>query len=310
MSSGERVGFVGLGMMGWPMASNLAAAGYSLTVRDVDVTRQERFTREHGGVAAAAPPDFDGVGTVITMLPDDGVVRDAVLNWDGGIAVALAPGALVIDMSSSNPRGTRALGEALAQRGIGLLDAPVSGGAPGAQSGTLSIMIGGDDDALVERATPILGTLGKALFRTGPLGSGHAMKALNNFIAAAAYTATAEALAIGLRYGLEPETMIDIINASSGHSMVSELVFKKQVVTGQYAAGFTLGLLAKDVAIAGDLASTSGVDAPACHLVGDRYADALAALGAQSDHSAAHKRWWCADFSGAGTTATAPGAGA
>ena len=144
MASRERIGFVGLGKMGWPMASNLAAAGYELTVRDIDASVQDRFVAAHGGVAAVTPGDLAGVQVVITMLPDDGVVRDALLDWDGGIAAVLAPGSLVIDMSSSNPRGTRALAETLGQRGIGLIDAPVSGGVPRAETGELSIMIGGD----------------------------------------------------------------------------------------------------------------------------------------------------------------------
>jgi 3-hydroxyisobutyrate dehydrogenase len=121
------------------------------------------------------------------------------------------------------------------------------------------------------------------------------MKALNNYAAAAAYAATTEALAIGRRFGLDPETMVEIFNASTGRSFVTELVLKEHVVTGRYATGFALGLLAKDVAIAADLADAAEVEAPVCRLVSERWTDAAGALGFAADHSEAHKRWWPAD---------------
>jgi 3-hydroxyisobutyrate dehydrogenase len=290
--SGERVGFVGLGRMGWPMARNLAGAGDALVVRDLDDGVQERFAAEYGATAAGNPADFAGCDVVVTMLPDDRSVREALLEWEGGIASALAPPAVVVDMSSSNPRGTRATGAELAAHGLALVDAPVSGGVPRAEAGTLSIMAGADDGAALERALPVLEVLGGRVFRTGPLGSGHAMKALNNYTGAAAYAAAAEALEIGRRYGLEPETMIEVINASTGRSFNSEHVFGEHVLPGTYATGFALGLMAKDVAIAADLADASGVDTPVCRLVSERWAAALDGLGFTADHSEAHKTWW------------------
>jgi 3-hydroxyisobutyrate dehydrogenase len=276
--------------MGWPMARNLAAAGFPLTARDLDHELQARFAGEHGCVAAGAPSAFAGAEVVVTMLPDDAAVRDVVFGW--GLAAALAPGSVVVDMSSSDPRGTQALGAELAARRIALVDAPVSGGVPRAEAGTLTIMVGGDDETAVKRARPVLETLGGRLFRTGPLGSGHAMKALNNYTGAAAYAAAAEALEIGRRYGLAPETMIEVINASTGRSFNSEHVFAEHVLPGRYATGFALGLLAKDVGIAAKLAQASGVESPVCRLVAGRYAEALAALGFAADHSEAHKAWW------------------
>src|SRR5690606_25390815 len=155
-------------------------------------------------------------------------------------------GTTVVDMSSSEPLGTRELGERLQPLGIALVDAPVSGGVPGAVAGTLAIMAGAADAAHVDAVMPVFQALGKRLFRTGGAGSGHAMKSLNNFVAAAAYTATAEALMIGERFGLDAALMVDIINNSTGRSFNSELVFAPQVVTGRFATGFALGLLAKD----------------------------------------------------------------
>jgi 3-hydroxyisobutyrate dehydrogenase len=286
------VGFVGLGNMGWPMAHNLAAAGMALVVRDVDASVEQRFAGEHGCRTAGGAGDFARAGVVVTMLPDERVVADAVLEWDGGIAAALAPGAVVVDMSSSNPIGTQALGRQLAERDVELIDAPVSGGITRAGDGTLSIMIGAEDDGAVERALPVLEVLGERLFRTGGRGSGHAMKALNNFLGASAYTATAEALRIGAHFGLEPEKMLEVINSSTGRSFNSEVVFPQDVVPERYATRFALGLLAKDAGIAASLAEAAGVDAPACRLVSARWAEALERLDPAADHSEAHKGWW------------------
>jgi 3-hydroxyisobutyrate dehydrogenase len=289
------VGFVGLGNMGWPMAHNLSAAGLQLVVRDADPEVEQRFAGEHGARIARSAADFGDAAVVVTMLPDERVVADAVLAWDGGIAAALEPGAVVVDMSSSNPIGTQALGRQLAERSVELIDAPVSGGIARATDGTLSIMIGADDEGAVERALPVLEVLGAKLFRTGARGSGHAMKALNNFLGAAAYTTIAEALRIGAHFGLEPDTMLEVVNSSTGRSFNSEVVFPQDVVTGRYATRFALGLLAKDAGIAASLADAADVDAPACRLVSARWADALAQLGGAADHSEAHKGWWVGD---------------
>jgi 3-hydroxyisobutyrate dehydrogenase len=293
MSERPRVGFVGLGNMGWPMAHNLAQAGFALVVHDADASRRARFAAEHVGSAeGASAADFAPAEVVVTMLPDDRAVAEVVLRWDGGIASALTRGAVVVDMSSSNPVATRALGDQLAPDGIELIDAPVSGGITRAADGTLSIMIGTDSEQAVAKARPVLEVLGGRLFRTGPRGSGHAMKALNNFLGAAAYTTLAEALRIGEFFGLDPETMLEVINNSTGRSFNSEVVFPQDVVSGRYGTGFALGLLAKDAGIAAALADTADVDAPACRLVAGRWAEAVAGLGPAADHSEAHKQWW------------------
>ncbi|MGH2850534.1 MAG: NAD(P)-dependent oxidoreductase, partial [Solirubrobacteraceae bacterium] len=219
--------------MGWPMARNLAQAGIDVVVHDLDPGRAERFVGEFGGRAAHSPADFAGVGVVVTMLPDGRAVASALIDWEGGIAASLAAGAVVVDMSSSNPLDTRELGPRLAERDVALVDAPVSGGISRADSGELTIMVGGDDEAAIERARPVLEVLGARHFRTGPLGSGHAMKALNNYCGAAAYTCTAEALAIGQRFGLSGEVMLGVLNTSTGRSFNTEIVFKDEVVPGR-----------------------------------------------------------------------------
>ncbi len=291
------LGFVGLGRMGWPMATNLLRAGYELVVRDADHDVELRFAEQGGAASGQDAAAFAAVGVVITMLPDGRVVQDAVLNE--GIADVLAGGTVVVDMSSSSPHDTRELGRELRRRSIALVDAPVSGGVPRATDGTLAIMPGADEEAALERVLPILGVLGRQVFRTGPLASGHAMKALNNFCAAASHAALAEALVLGREFGLAPSTMVDIVNNSTGRSFSSEVVFTEEVVTGRYATGFALGLLAKDVTIAAGIAEGAGVAAPVCELVQRRWAEAAQALGFAADHSMAHTHWWDVDLSDA-----------
>ena len=152
-------------------------------------------------------------------------------------------------------------------------------------------MIGGDDKAAVERSKPLLLSMGERLFRTGPLGSGHAMKALNNFAAAAAYTATAEAMLIGKRFGLDQATMIDIMDVSTGKNFHTTHTMKDHVIGEKYATGFALGLLAKDVKIASDLGKAVGIDAPVSRLVTERLAQARDELGATKDNSVAILAW-------------------
>ncbi|MCW2897542.1 MAG: NAD(P)-dependent oxidoreductase [Actinomycetia bacterium] len=285
------IGFVGLGNMGWPMAANLHAAGFPLLVRDADEDRHLAFSAAHpGAVAVEGPGAFAAADIVVTMLPDGAAVADALLDW--GIAAALAPGALVIEMSSADPSDTRKTAAGLTARGVRMVDAPVSGGVPRAVTGELSLMVGGDD-ADVASAQPVLRVLGDPArqFRTGPLGTGHAMKALNNVVAAATTCATAEALVVGRRFGLDPKTMIDVINASTGRSFVSE-IFASEVLTGRYGTGFALGLLAKDVRIALSVAAAAAADAPAITLTDERWAAALRDLGPAADQSRAHQSWW------------------
>jgi len=293
----ETVGFVGLGRMGWPMAANLIRAGYELVARDADRDVERRFGEELGARPGREATAFAAAGVVVTMLPDGRAVQDAVLG--DGIADVLPSGGVVVDMSSSSPHDTLELGRELRERGVALVDAPVSGGVPRAVDGTLAIMAGADDEAAVDRALPILDALGRRVFRTGPLGSGHAMKALNNFCAAAGYAALAEALVLGRSFGLAPSTMVEIVNNSTGRSFCSDVVFPEEVLTGRYGTGFALGLLAKDVTIAAGIAEGSGVAAPLCELVQQRWAEAAQVLGFAADHSTAHREWWDVDLSDA-----------
>lgn len=291
------VGFVGLGNMGWPMASNLHAAGFPLVVRDIEAAKQGRFAAVHpGAVAAASPGAFSAARIVVTMLPNGAIVRDVMLGW--GIGAVLGEGTLLLEMSSSDPSDTLLLAAGLEPFGVRVADAPVSGGVSRAVTGELSVMVGGAA-ADVAAAQPVLRVLGDPArqFVTGRLGSGHAMKALNNVIAAATTCATAETLVVGKRFGLDPRTMIDIINASTGRSFVSG-VFDTEVLTGRYGTGFALGLLAKDVHIAASVAAAAGADVPVISLTDERYAKAVTELGPAADQSKAHQAWWKEPLSG------------
>jgi 3-hydroxyisobutyrate dehydrogenase len=283
------VAFVGVGAMGAPMAACIARAGHTVTAYDSSHERASNGAAEHGCHVANDIDDLALADFVVTMLPTGQIVRDLYLRQ--GLAQKLRRGTIAIDMGSSNPTGTRELGAALAASAITLLDAPVSGGVPRAAQGTLTIMMGGDDKGAIERARPLLCTMGDRLFDTGGLGSGHAMKALNNFVAAASFAACAEALLAGQRFGLDPRRMVEILNVSTGRNFHTDQVLQEHVVGGKFASGFQLGLLAKDVKIAADLARDVRLDAPIVHLVSQRYDAARDALGYTRDHTEAIKAW-------------------
>ncbi len=287
------IGFVGIGAMGWHMAGNLARKAFPVAVYDIDRARQERFVQSHQCRSASSLADLGrDISTVVTMLPTGRDVRHVLLTAeDGAIGKALKPGSIVIDMSSSDPAGTRELAAALKERGVTLVDAPVSGGTKGAEAASLTIMIGSDDKAAVERARPLLSALGQRLYETGGSGTGHAMKALNNFIAGTNFLAAAEALVVGRRFGLDPALMIDIINQSTGRSFSTENAIKLQVLTRKFASGFQLGLLAKDVKIAADLAENLQAHAPVAKLSCDLFASARDQIGATADHSTVIQYW-------------------
>jgi 3-hydroxyisobutyrate dehydrogenase len=283
------IGFVGLGAMGRPMASHIARAGHALIVSDVDAAAAQRLAAEATVRIAQRPEDFRGTDIVVTMLPTGAIVRD-VLVGPRGIALELSKGGLIIDMSSSEPEATRELGATLASLGLSLVDAPVSGGVPRATDATLTIMIGGEAPA-VGRARPVLELLGKRLFEVGALGSGHAMKALNNYVSAAAFEATSEALLIGKRFGIDPTQLIDILNASTGRTFHSELSMKDHVIAGRHAAGFLLALAAKDVRIAAGLAASLKIQAPMLELSAAQMSAASQTLGPKADVTEAIKVW-------------------
>jgi len=284
----SRVGFVGLGKMGRPMAARLVGAGIELAVFDVRPDVVADFVRTCGGKPATTLRDLAAHGdAVVTMLPNGNVVRQAVLGdgADDGLLGAMAAGTVLIDMSSSSPTGTRELGKLLACHHVDMIDAPVSGGVSRAEQGALSIMAGGDR-AVVDRCRPVLEPMGQRIFATGPLGSGHALKALNNLVSAAGLIAAAEALLIGRRFGLDPSVMIDVFNASTARNNSTENKLKQFVLSRSFASGFSLELMVKDLTTAVELAHATCTPAPFSAECRELWAAAQAELEEDADHTA------------------------
>jgi len=266
------------------MARRLVQAGYALHVHDSSARAIQVFAAGSAATACASAADAArGAEVFIAMLPDGKVVRE-VLFGAGRAVDALERGAIVLDMSSSDPVGTRELGASLAAKGVDLIDAPVSGGVKKAIEGTLSIMAGGDA-ATIERVRSVLEKMGGRIFLTGPLGSGHAMKALNNYVSAAGLAATVEALVVGERFGLDPAAMTEILNASTGRNNTTEVKVKQFMLSGAYNSGFSMGLMAKDLATAAALAEAVGVEAPFARRCAELWRQAAEDLGAAADHT-------------------------
>lgn len=283
MSGGEqlRVGFIGLGNMGAPMARRLIDQGFAVRAFDADAG----VTASFGDAAAGSATDAAaGADVVVTMLPNGAIVRAAIAAIGD-----LAQGTIVLDMSSADAAGTVKLGRELAERGVALVDSPVSGGVGLAAEGKLALMVGADDEGAVSRVQPLLDALGARMIRTGALGTGHAAKAINNAIAAANIAIAAEGLVMAERFGLAPETLLDVVNSSTGRSGVSETIFKTQILTGTYRQGFALALMAKDVGLAGDLARDLSLDLPQLRATETGWNTARDALEPGADFTAYHR---------------------
>jgi len=279
--AGARVAFAGLGAMGWPMAARLVGAGFGVAGVDAQPGRAGRFAAEVGGVAVDPAQAAQDAAVVITMLPTS-VQVEAVLD---AMRPALAPGTLVVDMTSGQPAVTRRLAEALAPGGVTLVDAPVSGGVPRARDGTLAIMAGGDDAAL-DRAEPVLRAMGTTIHRVGGVGAGQAMKALNNLVSAGGFLIGVEALLIGQGFGLDPAVMVDVLNASTGMNNSTQRKFKQFVLSRSFDAGFGLDLMVKDLGIALEVGRDMGTPTPFAALCREMWASAATLLGPGQDHTA------------------------
>lgn len=277
----SRIAIFGLGMMGNPMANLLHAAGHDLVVKDANEDVQNQFVATHpGAVAATGGQSCADCDAIITMLPNSDIV-DAVVH---DLAPHLKRSACVIDMSSADPLRTRSLSAFLRENGISMIDAPVSGGVKKAINGSLAIMVGGDV-ADYERQKPILEVLGKALTYVGPAGAGHALKALNNYVSAAALIATAEAIHVGAAFGIDAATIVDVINASTGKNNTTENKAHQFMLNGAFNSGFSLALQAKDVGIAAALGASMNVPMELGQKVYAMTAQASRDLGPKADHT-------------------------
>ena len=258
----ERVGFIGLGVMGAPMAGHMARAGHAVSVYDLAPGAAQRLAESQPGVTARASLREVAAHSdvIVTMLPNGRVVREVVFA-DDGLLAGWARGGLLLDTSSAEPWITRETAARLAEGGIAMVDAPVSGAAWGAQAAELVFMVGGAQ-ADVARARPLLDAMGRAVFHLGALGAGHTMKCLNNLITAVTLTATAEGLAIGTRAGLDPAVMTDVLNEATGGSWITRTHIHQRVISRSFDDPFKLELMLKDMGIAVDLARELGMPAP------------------------------------------------
>jgi 3-hydroxyisobutyrate dehydrogenase len=282
--------FIGLGMMGQPMALRLVQAQYPVFVHDANQETVKNYCNKIDAKSLLPSEDLGLIDVVITMLPDSEIVEGVIFGVDNfsGIAPKLKPGSVVIDMSSSEPMRSRALGASLKKMDLIYLDAPVSGGVRRAIDGSLAIMVGGDLEAFVE-VKPILENLGKNIFHVGDPGSGHAIKALNNYLSAITTLSLAEALIIGKRFGLDPNKMVDVFNSSSGKSNATENKAKQFMLSGTFGAGFTAKLMVKDITMANQLGSAvnSSMELGEASLIAWR--NALKYLGNDEDHTAIYR---------------------
>lgn len=282
---GGPVGFIGLGIMGKPMARNLAKAGYELVIYNRSQEAIDTLLAEGAQFQAAGSPREVAERTtgVITMLPDSQDVRDVVFGSDG-LLPAIGKEHLLIDMSTIAPATSVEVNAALRERGGHALDAPVSGGDKGAIAGTLSIMVGGETEDF-QRAMPLFEAMGKTIVHVGAAGAGQVVKACNQIVVAINYAAVSEALVLGAKSGVDPDKIVQVLSGGLAASRVLELK-GPSMIAHNFAPGFRIDLHRKDLGIALSTARENAVPIPVSALVGQLF-EALSAAGKGSlDHSA------------------------
>ena len=274
----SKVGFVGLGAMGSVMSPLLVKAGYQVfgydIIANIDVSS--------GVKQLDTLDDFAQFDAVIFMLPNSKIVSQVVTKL-----LEINTKSILIDMSSSDPRETKKLGKTIETKGLKFLDAPVSGGVSRAKIGDLMIMAGGKEQDL-EEVKDLLSVMGTVQF-AGPLGSGHAIKALNNYVSAAGLIASFEALATARSFGIKPENFLKIINGATGKNNTTEVKLDKFVVSEQFNSGFALDLMVKDVSIAHNLIKDLSSDNPLSSDVYNYLSESLKLLGDNPDHTEVYK---------------------
>jgi 3-hydroxyisobutyrate dehydrogenase len=281
----SKIGFIGLGAMGQPMAHLLHQGGHQLVVRDAQSAAQAGFCQAHPqALAAQQDTDFADCDFVITMLPNSAIVGQVLRS----LAPILKSGAIVIEMSSADPTRTRELAQLLASHGVGMIDAPVSGGVKKAVNGSLAIMVGGED-AVFQTCKPVLELMGKAITQVGPIGAGHALKALNNYVSAAGMIAAIEAVHVGAAFGIDRGVIVDVMNASTGQNNTTLNKIHQYMLNDAFNSGFSLALQAKDVGIAADLGPALGLKMPLAEIVSGMTQAASEHLGSKADHTELYK---------------------
>jgi 3-hydroxyisobutyrate dehydrogenase len=285
MTDKPGIGFIGLGNMGWPMAVCLVRAGYPLQIHDSRREVVQAFLHDH---QAAAPGSARALAAasdvIITMLPTSGIVQHVVATGEDTVLSGMRPDAVLIEMSSGIPSITQWIAERVQEIGGHLVDAPVSGGVPRARTGELAIMVGGEG-AVIDRVMPVLSAMGTSVLRTGPVGSGQAMKALNNLVSAGGFLIGIEALLIGQRFGLDVGMMVDVLNAATGMNNSTQKKFKQFVLSRRFDSGFGLDLMVKDLSIALEVGRETRTAAPFAALCREMWAAAASLLSPDADHT-------------------------
>ena len=274
----KNVGFIGLGAMGSAMAPLIVQAGYKVLGYDIN----SKIDKASGVSQVDNLESLKSMDVIIFMLPNGKIVSDVTHEL-----LTLGIHSILIDMSSSDPRETSALGEMLKTNGIKLIDAPVSGGVSRAKTGELMIMTGGDEDE-INLVKDLLSVMGQVQI-AGPLGSGHAIKALNNYVSAAGLIASFEALATARSFGINPDNFLKIINGATGKNNTTEVKLNKFVISERFNSGFALDLMVKDVSIANSLIKEMASDNPLSENVSQYLKDSLEKLGNNPDHTEVYK---------------------
>ena len=283
-----KIAFLGLGDIGGLMAAHLAREPFDLVVWNRTASKADRFTREHKARVAPTPATaVKNADVVITCLPSS-VEVEAVLHGENGMLESLRNGAVLVDCTSGDPPTSRSIAAELRERGVDFIDAPVSGGTIAAKSGSLTVMWGGDA-AVFERVRPVIEAFGKKIVHAGPVGSGDALKAVNNALLAVHILSTAEGLAVLVKAGVDPKVALEVINASSGRSNSSENLIPQRVLTRAFPRTFRLALLDKDIGIASVLAEDLNARTPVISLAAKRFHEAREMLGEEADHVEAVK---------------------
>lgn len=286
--SDMKVAFLGLGDIGSLMAKHLARDPFDLVVWNRTSSKAEAFARENKARVAATPAEaVKNADVVITCLPSSSEV-EAVLHATDGMIDSIRKGAVLIDCTSGDPPTSRSIAAELGGRGVDFIDAPVSGGTVAAKAGTLTVMWGGEA-TVFERARPVVEAFGKKIVHAGPVGSGDALKAVNNALLAVHILSTAEGLAVLVKAGVDPKVALDVINASSGRSNTSENLIPQRVLTRAFPRTFRLALLEKDIGIAAVMADDLDAHTPLISLAAARFHEARAKLGEEADHVEAVK---------------------
>ena len=294
----KTLGFIGTGNMGARMVPHIAATGFPVHIFDLNQDATQSLARLHNNIVVetTASAVARAADAVITMLPAAPDVNLCALGADG-LVEGFSKGDILVDMSSSQPWMTVELDEALAANGIHMIDAPVSGGTRGADEGTLTLMIGGKNEH-VERCLPILEPMAKHIFRTGDVGSGHALKTLNNLLSGLNTVAAAEALMIGTRFGLDPEVMCDVINESTGMNSATKRNMKEHVISRKFGGGFAWDLKFKDYKIAMELARVTQTPVPFSALGFQLYESANTWIGDTTEKQSIEYVRWYEHFAG------------